>query len=104
MIDPNHRDSAEPAELTERDLAIAALVGRYIERREHTRRRASTTCSPRPPSSATPRATSCAPCWPAMRRCAPTATGTRPRPATERISGRRTLEAMRGPEYGPTVV
>jgi hypothetical protein len=35
MIDPHHRDSAEPAELTEHDLAIAALVGRYIERREH---------------------------------------------------------------------
>jgi hypothetical protein len=31
----HHRDPAGPPELTERDLAIAALVGRYIERREH---------------------------------------------------------------------
>jgi len=29
------RGSVESAELTEQDLAIAALVGRYIERREH---------------------------------------------------------------------
>ena len=29
------RGSVETAELTEQDLAIAALVGRYIERREH---------------------------------------------------------------------
>ena len=35
MIDPHHRDSAERAELTEHDLAITTLVGRYIERREH---------------------------------------------------------------------
>ena len=32
MID---RDHPERVELTEQDLAIAALVGRYIERREH---------------------------------------------------------------------
>ena len=32
MID---RDHPERAELTEQDLAIAALVGRYVERREH---------------------------------------------------------------------
>ncbi len=32
MID---RDHPEPVELTKQDLAIAALVGRYIERREH---------------------------------------------------------------------
>ena len=32
MID---RDHSEPVELTGQDLAIAALVGRYIERREH---------------------------------------------------------------------
>ena len=32
MID---RDRPERVELTEQDLAIAALVGRYIERREH---------------------------------------------------------------------
>jgi hypothetical protein len=30
-----HHNPAERAELTEQDLAIAALVGRYIERREH---------------------------------------------------------------------
>ena len=30
-----HRDHRERVELTEQDLAIAALVGRYIERREH---------------------------------------------------------------------
>jgi len=34
MIDRHHDNSAERAELTEQDLAIAALVGRYIERRE----------------------------------------------------------------------
>ena len=31
MIEPHHADRAE---LTEKDLAVAALVGRYIERRE----------------------------------------------------------------------
>jgi hypothetical protein len=35
MIDRHHPDSVEAAELIEQDLAIAALVGRYIERREH---------------------------------------------------------------------
>jgi hypothetical protein len=35
MIDRHHPDDAERAELTEQDLAIAALVGRHIERREH---------------------------------------------------------------------
>jgi hypothetical protein len=35
MIDRHHRKPVEAAELTEQDLAIAALVGRYIERREH---------------------------------------------------------------------
>jgi hypothetical protein len=35
MTDRHHHDPAEHAELTEQDLAIAALVGRYIERREH---------------------------------------------------------------------
>jgi len=35
MIDRHHPDSAERAELSEQDLAIAALVGCYIERREH---------------------------------------------------------------------
>jgi hypothetical protein len=34
MIDRHHPDPADPAELTEQDLAIATLVGRYIERRE----------------------------------------------------------------------
>ena len=34
MIDRHHLDPADRAELTEQDLAIAALVGRYIERRE----------------------------------------------------------------------
>jgi len=29
------RDYPDPAELTEQDLAIATLVGRYVERREH---------------------------------------------------------------------
>jgi hypothetical protein len=29
------RDYPERVELTEQDLAIAALVGRYVERREH---------------------------------------------------------------------
>ena len=35
MIDRHHPDPVKAAELTEQDLAIAALVGRYIERREH---------------------------------------------------------------------
>ena len=34
MIARNH-DGGEQPELTEQDLAIATLVGRYIERREH---------------------------------------------------------------------
>jgi hypothetical protein len=34
MIDRHHSDPVGSAELTEQDLAIAALVGRYIERRE----------------------------------------------------------------------
>ena len=34
----------ERAELTEQDLAIAALVGHYIERESTTKRRACTTC------------------------------------------------------------
>jgi hypothetical protein len=35
LIDCHHHDPDEHGELTEQDLAIAALVGRYIERREH---------------------------------------------------------------------
>jgi hypothetical protein len=35
MTERQHPDPAERAEITEQDLAIAALVGRYIERREH---------------------------------------------------------------------
>ena len=35
MIDRHHDDPAAQAELREQDLAVAALVGRYIERREH---------------------------------------------------------------------
>jgi hypothetical protein len=35
MIDRHHDDPAAKAELNQQDLAIAALVGRYIERREH---------------------------------------------------------------------
>jgi len=34
MIKRHHPDPADRAELTEQDLAIATLVGRYIERRE----------------------------------------------------------------------
>ena len=34
MIDRHHPDHADRAELTEQDLAIATLVGRYIERRD----------------------------------------------------------------------
>jgi len=34
MIERDHPDPAEQAELTEQDLAVATLVGRYIERRE----------------------------------------------------------------------
>jgi hypothetical protein len=35
MTDRHRPDPARPEPLTEQDLAIAALVGRYIERREH---------------------------------------------------------------------
>jgi hypothetical protein len=34
MIDHHQPDPVERAELTEQDLAVATLVGRYIERRE----------------------------------------------------------------------
>ena len=34
MIDRHHPDSPDRVELTDQDLAIATLVGRYIERRE----------------------------------------------------------------------
>jgi hypothetical protein len=34
MIDRSHSDPHERAELTEQDLAVATLVGRYVERRE----------------------------------------------------------------------
>lgn len=34
MIDRHHFDPADRAELSEQDLAIATLVGRYVERRE----------------------------------------------------------------------
>jgi hypothetical protein len=34
MIDHHHPEPVEGAELTEQDLAVATLVGRYIERRE----------------------------------------------------------------------
>jgi hypothetical protein len=34
MIDRHHPDPADQAELTDQDLAVATLVGRYIERRE----------------------------------------------------------------------
>ena len=34
MIERHHSDPAERAELTEQDLAVATLVGRYVERRE----------------------------------------------------------------------
>ena len=37
MIDRHHFDPAERAELSEPDLAIATLVGRYVERREGRR-------------------------------------------------------------------
>jgi hypothetical protein len=35
MTDRHRPNPARPDSLTEQDLAIAALVGRYIERREH---------------------------------------------------------------------
>ena len=34
MIDRSHPDPAERTGLTEQDLAVATLVGRYVERRE----------------------------------------------------------------------
>jgi hypothetical protein len=35
MTDRHHPGPSQRAELTEPDLVIAALVGRYVERREH---------------------------------------------------------------------
>lgn len=35
MSDHRHREAPEAAQLTEQDLAIATLLGRYVERREH---------------------------------------------------------------------
>jgi hypothetical protein len=35
MTDHHHPDQIDREQLTEQDLAIATLVGRYIERREH---------------------------------------------------------------------
>jgi hypothetical protein len=35
MTDRHHLDRVEHDQLTEQDLAIATLVGRYVERREH---------------------------------------------------------------------
>jgi hypothetical protein len=35
MTDRRHPDPKEREQLTDQDLAIAALVGRFIERREH---------------------------------------------------------------------
>ncbi len=35
MTDRHYADPGEHGQLTERDLAIATLVGRYVERREH---------------------------------------------------------------------
>jgi hypothetical protein len=35
MTDPHHPDPTQREQLTEQDLAIATLVGRYVERREH---------------------------------------------------------------------
>jgi hypothetical protein len=35
MTDRHHSDPTEREQLTEQDLAIATLVGRYVERREH---------------------------------------------------------------------
>lgn len=34
MIDRSHPDPTELTELAEQDLAVATLVGRYVERRE----------------------------------------------------------------------
>src|SRR3954462_10003325 len=73
MIDRHHRDPVEAAELTEQDLAIAALVGRYIERLEHHDTPCVHDLVAEPRSSATPPSRSCAPCSPATRQCVPTA-------------------------------
>ncbi len=35
MTDRDYADRAERDQLTEQDLAVATLVGRYVERREH---------------------------------------------------------------------
>jgi hypothetical protein len=73
MIDRDRPGHAERGGLTEQELAIAGLVGRYIERRERDETPRVRDLLASPPSSATPPSTRCAPCSPAMRRCAPTA-------------------------------
>jgi hypothetical protein len=47
MTERHYSDGAERYELTEQDLAIATLVGRYIEGRGRAPRRASKTTLPR---------------------------------------------------------
>src|SRR4051812_39092794 len=71
MSAPNYPNPTERLELTERELAIATLVGRYIERREHR-------ASPRVHDLLAAAAefgdsavASCAACSPSTRRCAP---------------------------------
>ena len=77
MIDRHHDDPAAQVELSEQDLAVAALVGRYIERREHH----ETPCVHDLLAAAAEFGDSAVDvlrtCSPAMRRCAPTATTTR---------------------------
>ena len=78
MIDRQPPDPPERTELTEQDLAVATLVGPlHRAPRSAAGRRARTTCSPSPPSSATPPSTPCAPSLPATRRCAPPTTSRR---------------------------
>jgi len=84
MIDRHHPDSAERAELSEQDLAIAALVGCYIERREHHEMpcvRDLLAAAAEFGDAAVDVLRTVLACYEAMR---PTATGTRARPTTER--------------------
>jgi hypothetical protein len=74
MTDRHHPTPAEHAELTDHDLAIATLVGRYIERREHHETPCAHELLRSPPNSATRPPTRCAPSLRATRRCAPTPT------------------------------
>ena len=70
MTGSRDRDSDARESLTEQEIAVAELVGRYVERRERGEAPCADDLSPWPPSSAPTRSSSCGPCWRSTRRCA----------------------------------